>query len=1292
MNSRLSVCLAALLFAILIFPLSSFAHNGQIHPIAGFAFNEGNGSTTTDIYNQTGSIKNGALWTLGQFGKALSFDGANDVVDLGSPSSLDNVNIFTYCAWIYPKGLGGQNDGRILHKGTNTARKQFHIDDSTVNGLSLTVDRNGSQAKALSAANGLSMNIWQYVCGTYSETDGPRLYKNGAEMTYKSRIIGTGSTTDESASNFYVGNRGAFDKGWNGYIDELRIFNVIVPTANMITDMQEGVGIDNIYPSIPTNVLATPLSSSLINLTWASSTDNNFVSGYYIFRDGNQIGSATGTAFLDTNLNATSTYSYSIASVDGSGNMSSTSAPVLATTDAPPILTITSPQNNVHTVGSTLSVNYSTAGNMYEVDHVHFQLDSNSIVMDLTLDGVYQFNNVTAGNHTLNGFLVRSNHSKINGSDAVTINFSSEADPADTIPPTITLTSPNNGAILSGTTTVSATASDNSGSIAGVQFILDGTNLGAEDTAAPYSVSWNTISAINGSHVLNVIARDPSGNNTVSASTSVTVSNTSPNDPSVIGQWSPVINWPMVAVHMTLLPTGNLLLFDRMDMGGTAAQIWNPNTQVFSPVPNPTTDIFCTGHTFLSDGRVIVAGEHVADGVGTNESNVFNPFTGLWTALPNMHQARWYPNVVSLPDGRALVTSGSDTCQACVPLTQEIYDPKNNTWTELAARQYIPLYPFMFVLSNGQVLQAGAQAEATVTRKLDIPSQTWSVVDNREIDGGSAVMYGQDKIMKAGSWLNEGSVVPSAKTTFVIDMSQPNPSWRQTADMNFPRTNLSLTLLPDGTTLATGGDRTTSKSDLSQAVMEAEVWNPINETWKTMAPMQIGRLYHSSAVLLPDGRVITAGGGRSSSGATDEPSSQIFSPAYLFKGQRPVITAASTTIDYNSQFFVGTAATDIAKVSLIALGSDTHSFNMNQRYVPLNFSQTNGGLLVSTPGDANKAPPGYYMLFIVNSNGVPSIASFVQLPLPGADTEIPSAPMNLIGSTTTSSVSLSWSTSTDNVAVIKYNVYRSIGPNFTPSGTNRIAQVSTTTYIDGNLASSTYYYAVNAEDAAGNLSSKSNEFSATIVGQPQSGPTPLSYFRFNEGSGTITFDPASGLSGSLLNGVLWATGQSSQALSFDGANDVVDLGSPSILDNVNTLSYCAWIYPKGLGGQNDGRIIHKGTNSARKQFHIDDSTAYGLSLTIDRATTQAKALSVANALTPNQWQYVCGTYSETDGPRLFRDGAELSYKSRIVGAGATVDESASNFYIGNRSTADKGWNGLIDEVKIYNFIIPNKNP
>jgi hypothetical protein len=596
--------------------------------------------------------------------------------------------------------------------------------------------------------------------------------------------------------------------------------------------------------------------------------------------------------------------------------------------------------------------------------------------MDLTLDGAYQFTNVPVGAHVLQGYLVRADHSKILGTDA-SVSFSSTA--TDPTPPTVAITAPAAGATVTGTITVSADASDNSGTVAGVQFFVDGVPLGAEAATAPFSIAWNTQSVGNGTHNLTARARDPGGNQTTSSAVAVTVSNGTSTDPAVVGSWSAVQNWPLVAIHMTLMPDGKVLVWDD-HTDGTGAAVFDPITLGVTVKPFLTANLFCSGHNLLPDGRVFVAGGHItAAHNGIRNGTIFTPSTQSWSSTAQMSFARWYPTITTLPDGRMLTMGGETSCDNCNALIPEIYNPATGTWSQLSgAPKDLPYYPHAFVLPDGRILVTSTNKLEIATYVLNVAAQTWTTVDPTVLHAGSAVMYAPGKIMKSGRGRDPDLPgAPSVATTYVLDMGAATPQWRQTSSMAFPRTEHNMTLLPDGTVLTTGGALNSDVFDPNAPVFRPELWDPVTENWTLMATMPTPRIYHATAVLLPDGRVLSAGGGR---WGPDYPSAEFYSPPYLFKGPRPTISSAPATLSLGANFFVGTPdAAGISAVSLLRLGSVTHAFNANQRHLKLTFQQAAGGLTVQAPATAALAPPGHYMLFILGPNGVPSVAAVLKI-------------------------------------------------------------------------------------------------------------------------------------------------------------------------------------------------------------------------------------------------------------------------------------------------------------------------
>ena len=217
--------------------------------------------------------------------------------------------------------------------------------------------------------------------------------------------------------------------------------------------------------------------------------------------------------------------------------------------------------------------------------------------------------------------------------------------------------------------------------------------------------------------------------------------------------------------------------------------------------------------------------------------------------------------------------------------------------------------------------------------------------------------------------------------------------------METGRRQHNVTVLPDGTVLVTGGSNAPGFNNQAGAVYTTELWNPATETWTTLASSTQYRGYHSTALLLPDGRVLSSGG-------DNHATAEVFSPPYLFKGARPTVTTAPTSVGYGQSFSIETPdAVDITKVTLVRLSSVTHAFNENQRFNSLGFTRVTGGLNVTAPANGNLAPPGDYMLFLINGNGVPSVAKMVRVGAAG----VPTAPSNLTAVASSSTqVDLAW--------------------------------------------------------------------------------------------------------------------------------------------------------------------------------------------------------------------------------------------------------------------------------------------
>ena len=458
------------------------------------------------------------------------------------------------------------------------------------------------------------------------------------------------------------------------------------------------------------------------------------------------------------------------------------------------------------------------------------------------------------------------------------------------------------------------------------------------------------------------------------------------NSSSAIGQWEAPITWPFVSVHTSELPNGKVL-FWRGSFGDSAdIAVWDPLTNKFTssnvPARTPVNNIFCTGHTFLPDGKLLVTGGHINSGVGLPYSNIYDYATNTWAQGPDMNAGRWYPTNCTLANGEVLVVSGSIGNLQEVNTLPQVWTLEGS-WRSLTSAQLRqPLYPWMHLAPNGKVFNSGPDKN---TRYLDTSGTgAWSTVATSSFsfrDYGSSVLYADGKILIVGGGNSPLDHNLPTNTAEVIDLNAATPVWREVGRMSNARRQLNATLLPDGTVLVTGGTSGGGFNNEAIPVYSAELWNPELESWTTLAEMKTPRMYHSTAVLLLDGRVVCSGGGQGG----DPPyfnyaSAEIYSPPYLFHGPRPVLASAPESVTYNQKFNVGTPdSAGIAKVTWIRLPSVTHAFDANQRINRLEFSRSADGLTIQSPNNRNLSPPGHYMLFLLNEKGVPSIARIIRL-------------------------------------------------------------------------------------------------------------------------------------------------------------------------------------------------------------------------------------------------------------------------------------------------------------------------
>ncbi|HEY2114054.1 MAG TPA: carboxypeptidase regulatory-like domain-containing protein [Candidatus Angelobacter sp.] len=399
--------------------------------------------------------------------------------------------------------------------------------------------------------------------------------------------------------------------------------------------------------------------------------------------------------------------------------------------------------------------------------------------------------------------------------------------------------------------------------------------------------------------------------------------------------------------------------------------IWDPVSNTFTGTAASSYRLFCAGHTTLADGRVFIAGGHIADYTGYAHAVIFDPATNGFTALPDMNTGRWYPTTTTLPNGDVLVVSGDINSNTNVDALPQVFQFSTKTWRNLTTAQLSqPLYPNMLVAPNGKVFNAGPSRQSRYLNTAG--TGAWSNVAVTNFGGvrdyGPAVMYAPGKVAIIG-----GADPPTA-TAEIIDLNATTPAWKFTSSMHFPRRQHNAVILPDGKVFIVGGSKASGFDTSSSPVLPTEMWDPATGQFTVMASIAVYRGYHSTALLLADGRVLSAGGN------VGGPNAQLFSPPYLFAGARPSISSAPVSAGYGQTVFIGTP--DVASINTVTLlreASVTHTNSMSQGFQTLSFTKTSTGLNVTMPANANLAAPGYYMVFILNGSGVPSVGSIIQI-------------------------------------------------------------------------------------------------------------------------------------------------------------------------------------------------------------------------------------------------------------------------------------------------------------------------
>ncbi|PPK68436.1 discoidin domain-containing protein [Actinokineospora auranticolor] len=540
-----------------------------------------------------------------------------------------------------------------------------------------------------------------------------------------------------------------------------------------------------------------------------------------------------------------------------------------------------------------------------------------------------------------------------------------------------------------------------------VHISADGVNWGSPVAEGVWPDSSNVQtalldSAVSARYVRITALTEAGGRGPWSTASEITVltPSTAP-DASSVGSWGSVIGFPLVPVASALLPNNKLLTWSAYapdtfggSNGYTQTAIYDLTTGQVTQrrIDNTGHDMFCPGTSTLPDGRVLVTG-----GSNAEKASIYNPFTDSWSAAPPMRIARGYQGQTTLSTGEAFTVGGSWSGNQGGK-AGEVYSPATNSWRTLSG---VPADPFvtadpagvyradnhawLFAASGGRVFHAGPSKRMHWVSTTGNGAVTDAGLrgDSPDAMNGNAVMYDVGKILTVGG----ATAYQDADATtraYTVDIATTPPTVRRVGDMARGRAFANSVVLPDGSVVVIGGQERPVPFSDQTAVLTAELWNPSTGTFRPLAPVAVPRTYHSVANLLPDGRVFSGGGGLCGNCATNHFDGQILTPPNLLNADgspksRPVITAAPPTAANGTTITVNTDR-PVTRFALIRTSSVTHSVDNDQRRIPVIPVQVNATTYrLTVPADKGVALPGHYLLFALDGANVHSTALTIRI-------------------------------------------------------------------------------------------------------------------------------------------------------------------------------------------------------------------------------------------------------------------------------------------------------------------------
>lgn len=492
-------------------------------------------------------------------------------------------------------------------------------------------------------------------------------------------------------------------------------------------------------------------------------------------------------------------------------------------------------------------------------------------------------------------------------------------------------------------------------------------------------------------------ARDPAGS--AKAQVLATTQSSAEAHPQLVippdapqkGVFSPLYDWPLIAIHAALLPDGRVVTYGTDNLGRQTGyfiyDVWDstqPPNAGHLTLPNLTaTDLFCSSQLLIMQNgspRLLINNGDNWTGSGTTNtgntrSSLFNPADNTLVAGQGTRRPRWYGSSTTLLNGEVYIQGGQLETGSDKP---EIRGTDGSyRELDLDTSRYYYYYPRNFIAPDGRLfgIDAGGKmyyVEPEVPRLTEV-GQVQNLILGTD---SSIAMFRPGRFLQFGGFTDK---------SVVIDINGPGGIPTQTGQrtMTAHRSMPTAVLLPDGQVLAVGGSPIWN--NLSNAPLHVETWNPQSGNWTAGASGALPRLYHSTALLLPDASVLVAGGG--APGPLTNLNAEIYYPPYLFAADaqwapRPVITGTPDYLQVGKTIAIDVntpGGRPVSRVTLLKSGSVTHNWNMDQRFLELPFRAEGGRLYAQTPARAAEVPPGYYLLFVFDDAGVPSKARILNL-------------------------------------------------------------------------------------------------------------------------------------------------------------------------------------------------------------------------------------------------------------------------------------------------------------------------